>query len=179
MKHRKLPAEAFSYYMSLGVDRSYALVAKKYGVTRRTVTRNAVREGWKASADEWTKKTRLTIETRSRESIASMTARHIDMAREIQAKALAELRRMPMKDASDAARLLEQAMRYELSLRLFEESKLKPQQDANQSISDGGLISMLRALVPEEVEDQEADQVPSASELEGRAPSSADRAAGS
>jgi len=43
---RKIPADAFDYYASLGPDRSYRAVAERYGVSKRAVTKHAAAEGW-------------------------------------------------------------------------------------------------------------------------------------
>ncbi len=43
---RKLPPDAFSYYAGLGPERSYKAVAKRFRVSKQTVTRRAVRENW-------------------------------------------------------------------------------------------------------------------------------------
>ena len=46
MPARKIPPEAFDHYFSLGPERSYEAVARKYGVTKRAVTKLAKRESW-------------------------------------------------------------------------------------------------------------------------------------
>ena len=43
---KKLPPDAFHYYVGLGVNRSYQAVAEKYGVSKRAVTSRAVQEDW-------------------------------------------------------------------------------------------------------------------------------------
>ena len=43
---KKLPAEAFSFYVRLGPSRSYRAVAQEFGVHKRTVLRAAQRESW-------------------------------------------------------------------------------------------------------------------------------------
>jgi uncharacterized protein YjcR len=44
--NKRLPAEGFAYYLSLGADRGYAAVVEHYGVSKRTVTAAASREKW-------------------------------------------------------------------------------------------------------------------------------------
>ena len=54
MPRRKIPQDAFTYYMALGPGWSYAQVAVHYGVTKRAVTKIATRERWQAQALAWT-----------------------------------------------------------------------------------------------------------------------------
>lgn len=46
MSKTKVDEGAFKYYVALGAARSYALVAQKYGVNKRTILRLADREKW-------------------------------------------------------------------------------------------------------------------------------------
>ena len=50
MAHRKIPQDAFTFYVSLGPGRSYQKVAEKYGVTKRAVVNVGTREKWQAQA---------------------------------------------------------------------------------------------------------------------------------
>jgi len=43
---RKLPPDAFSFYVSLGVNRSYQAVGKHYGASNTSVSKLAIKEGW-------------------------------------------------------------------------------------------------------------------------------------
>ena len=43
---RKIPEEAFEFYVGLGPHRSYQAIADHYGVTKRAITKVAVRDGW-------------------------------------------------------------------------------------------------------------------------------------
>ncbi len=43
----RIPPDAFDFYVGLGANRSYQLVADRFGVHKRTVTKCAVREEWK------------------------------------------------------------------------------------------------------------------------------------
>ena len=52
MAQRKIPQDAFTYYVSLGASRSYQKVAEKYGVTKRAVVNLAKRERWQEQVVE-------------------------------------------------------------------------------------------------------------------------------
>ena len=47
----RIPPDALEYYVSLGADRSYEKVADHYGVSKRAVTKLAVRQRWQEFAD--------------------------------------------------------------------------------------------------------------------------------
>ena len=69
----KLPLEAFDYYLTLGVGRSYQAVAEKYGVSKVAVTTRAKRDDWQGKiqqieAEAAKKSQRRAIETREEES---------------------------------------------------------------------------------------------------------------
>lgn len=49
---RKLPSDAFTYYVSLGPDRTYGTVAKYFQVDKRTVLRHASAQKWQAQIAE-------------------------------------------------------------------------------------------------------------------------------
>ena len=52
MPVRKIPPDAVTYYLSLGPGRSYQKVAEYYGVTKRAVTKIAVKEHWQEKVAE-------------------------------------------------------------------------------------------------------------------------------
>ena len=43
---RKIPDDAFSAYCAMGPERSYRVLADKYEVSKRAITKLAAREGW-------------------------------------------------------------------------------------------------------------------------------------
>ena len=54
----KLGPEAFKFYVSMGPGRSYQGVADHYGVSKRAVTKCAVRENWQGRLDAIEEKAR-------------------------------------------------------------------------------------------------------------------------
>ena len=52
MPTRKIPLDAFAFYVSLGPGRSYQKVAEQYGVTKRAVVNVATRDRWQAQVEE-------------------------------------------------------------------------------------------------------------------------------
>jgi hypothetical protein len=114
---RKIPADAFSYYFSLGIDRSYQAVAEKYGVSKRSVTKLAKRENWTKRIQEIDKKAQEAVDKKMTESLEQMTERHIKFAKLIQKKALEALKSMPLGTAMDGIRALDLAVKQERLIR--------------------------------------------------------------
>ena len=45
---RRIPHNAFEFYVALGLERSYARIAEHFGMTKRAVTKHAASERWSA-----------------------------------------------------------------------------------------------------------------------------------
>ena len=86
--NRKLPPEAFQYYVSLGPGRSYEAVGEKYGCSRRGVADLAKRDRWQERLAEVDQRAKERTESQALESIAAMNERHLKIARFLQSKGL-------------------------------------------------------------------------------------------
>ena len=113
----KPSGDAFTFYFSLGPGRSYADVAREFGISRRTVLRRAKAEDWKGRIDRIEAEARVRIDKKVVESIEEMSERHLKILRAIQGKALATLQRMELTDAMDAVRALDLTVKAERILR--------------------------------------------------------------
>jgi len=114
---RKIPPEAFSFYLGLGQARSYEAVARHFEVSKRAVSNLAGKERWQekvAAADE---QARAKAVERAQESIEEMNERHLKTVQLIQKKALESLRGMTLEGAMDAVRALSMAVRDERLIR--------------------------------------------------------------
>lgn len=114
---RKIPKDAFEFYVGLGPDRSYQVVADHFGVTKRAVTDRARQEQWQQKVAEIEAKARQNAEQRLMEALEDMNARHIKSLRIVQARALEALRNMPLQTAMEAVRALDVAIRQERLIR--------------------------------------------------------------
>jgi hypothetical protein len=103
---RKIPAEAYSFYLGLGQLRSYEAVAAKYGVTKRAVTRCAKREQWQPRLEVAERQARERAEEKAQESLDEMNDRHLKTMQLVQKKAIEALRQMPLDTAMNAVRAL-------------------------------------------------------------------------
>lgn len=110
---RKIPPDAFSFYVSLGVKRSYLAVAQHYGASKASVTKLATRENWQKRVREIEDRARQASDERAVESLEAINGRHLKSMRVVQAKALEALRTMTLADAMDAVRALDMAVRQE------------------------------------------------------------------
>jgi hypothetical protein len=114
---RRLPHDAFSFYMSLGAARSYTAVAEKYGVSKRAVTRRAASEQWQQRAAEMEEQARKKADEKLQEKLEEMHVRHLKLLAVIQGKALEALRNLPLSKAMEAVRALELCIREERATR--------------------------------------------------------------
>ncbi len=114
---RKLPHDAFEFYVSLGADRSYQVVADHFGVTKRAVTNRGRQESWQSRVAEIEAKARRGAEQRVVETLEDMNTRHMKSLRIVQARALEALRKMPIETAMEAVRALEIGIRQERLVR--------------------------------------------------------------
>lgn len=110
---RRIPEDAFTYYMSLGTDRSYAKVATKYGVTKRAVSKRAQADDWAGRAEKIQSESRARQDAGIVDAFDEMNQRHLKVLKVIQGKALEALRTLPLERATDAVKALELVMKQE------------------------------------------------------------------
>ncbi len=90
--NRRIPPDAFSFYLSLGIKRNYEAVAAKYGVSRRGVAEFAKREQWKERLASLDARARAIAEEKALESIEAMNERHLKESRFLQSKGIERLK---------------------------------------------------------------------------------------
>jgi hypothetical protein len=91
----RLPQDAFTYYVSLGPDRSYAAVAEYFRVDKRTVTRRAASERWQEQVTEIENAARKNVQQKLGTTLEDMNERHLKILRVVLGKAIEALRAMP------------------------------------------------------------------------------------
>jgi hypothetical protein len=117
MTTRKLPPDAYSYYLSLGVGRSHTQVAEHYGVIKGTVTERSVKEGWQEKIKVAEQAAQAAAEKKAQESINEMNDRHLKTAQLVQRKGLEDMRSRPFATSGDAARAIFMGMEKERLIR--------------------------------------------------------------
>jgi hypothetical protein len=110
---RKIPADAFDYYFSLGPSRSYRAVAEHYSVTKRAVTNLAKREDWQHRLVEVENEARARADKKKVDSLEAVTDRHLKALRLVFGKGIEALRNMPIDTPADAMRAIALAIREE------------------------------------------------------------------
>lgn len=110
---KKIPADAFDFYFSLGPSRSYQAVADRYGVTKRAVTGLAKRENWQRRLVEVEAEARARADRKKVDSLEAVTERHLKALRVVFAKGLEALRNMSIDSPADAMRAIQLAIREE------------------------------------------------------------------
>jgi hypothetical protein len=110
---KKIPSEAFEFYVALGPARSYQAVSEKYAVSKRSVTRHALRDGWQERLRAIEAKAREASDQKAQETLEAIRSRHLKGMRFIQAKAIETLKSASLESASDAVRAYTAAVREE------------------------------------------------------------------
>jgi hypothetical protein len=113
---RKLPSDAFSFYLGLGHRRSYKEVAQHYGASKRAVVDAAAREQWPERLARIELEAREKADRDHAESLAEVRRRHLQTVRAMNARALAALREFPLASGMDAIRAAEVTIKLERML---------------------------------------------------------------
>jgi len=117
MGKRKLPLDAFEFYFSCGIERSYLTVAEYFNVSKTAVANLADRENWQERLKEREQEAQNALNRKVSETIEQMNTRHLKSLRVIQGKALEALKALPLTAAIDGIRALELAIRQERVIR--------------------------------------------------------------
>jgi hypothetical protein len=117
MGARKIPADAFEVYVSLGAGRSYTAIADRFQVNKRSVTALAKREDWQGRIAALEKKAKDALDQKAAETIEAMKGRHLAVYQALQRKALEALKMKSLDSAMDAVRALDVALEGERLVR--------------------------------------------------------------
>ena len=117
MGARKIPADAFEVYVSMGTSRSYAAIAERFHVNKRSVTALAAREDWQGRLATMERKAKEAVDQKAAETLEAMKARHLAVYQALQRKALEALRVKSIDSAMDAVRALDVALEGERLIR--------------------------------------------------------------
>ena len=102
--NKLLPPDAFEAYVALGQERSYATLARNYGVSKRCVTREAARGKWIERLSKIEEDARAASDRRVTETLADMHERHVKMLKVMGARVVTALRDHPIDSGMDAIR---------------------------------------------------------------------------
>jgi hypothetical protein len=113
---KKIPPDAYAFYLGLGPGRSYQAVAERYVVTKRAVAFCADRENWQKRIREEDSKLREKAEKQAAESNKTVRQGQLKVLRFIQGKAIEALKDMSITSAVDAAKVYTLALDKERQL---------------------------------------------------------------
>ena len=109
----RIPEDAFDYYVSLGVERSYRAVADHFGATKRAITKIAARDGWAARLAKIEQTARERSDQRLAETLEEIRSRHLKTLRAMNARALSALQQFPLNSGMEAMRAAEMVIKLE------------------------------------------------------------------
>ena len=109
----RIPPDAFDFYFSLGPKRSYEAVGEKYGVSKRSVVKRALRDGWQRRVAEIEAKAQAKATERAVETLEEVKFRHLKTFRAVGLRALESLKGLHFESALDVVKALEIAARQE------------------------------------------------------------------
>ena len=94
--NKRLPPDAFNFYVALGSTRSHKAVADHYQVHKRTVVRTADRENWTDRLVAVEKEARETSDKHLAKDLAEQTLRHRKMLTAMASRAARALQEFPL-----------------------------------------------------------------------------------
>ena len=157
--NRKLPEDAFDFYFSLGPGRSYDAVAKKFGVSKRSVTTLAAKEDWQGRLASLHQRARERSDAKAIETLEQMSERHIKALQFVFARGIETLRATAMESAADAVRAILSAIKHERLVR--GEATERTEGNSLEEITKREIATLLEIVeVPDddgEEDDDEAD----------------------
>lgn len=112
----RLPSDTFQRFLDLGPGRSYSKLAAALAVSKRSVVARASKEGWQVRLAQIEAAAQRQTEERAVEDVVAVDAKHLRMARAIQARALESLRNSPLGNGTAAVRALDVAIRIERAI---------------------------------------------------------------
>ena len=110
---RKIPDDASERYVALRANRSHQALAEDLGVSKRAVTKCAVREKWTERLTKIEQTARDRSDQKLTESMEQMRDRHLATLKAMHARALSGLMQYPLTNGMDAMRAAEMAIKLE------------------------------------------------------------------
>jgi hypothetical protein len=111
---RRVPqADAFAMYCGMGVVRSYAAIAKHYGVSTRGVMFLAKRYRWAERLREIEQIAEERMREQQIQAVIEARERHLKSLKVLQGKALAGMRDQNARSLNEATRALETGIKLE------------------------------------------------------------------
>jgi hypothetical protein len=153
--NRKLPMDAFDYYLTLGVGRSYQAVADKYGVSKVAVTARAKRDGWQGRIQRIEEEARKNGERRAIETRDDENERRLKYWQAVERRALETVRAHPFETVMDAVRGLDLAMK---NIRLIQGEPTERREVSVEEITKREVATLLEVVRGDDESDTASQQ---------------------
>lgn len=146
---KRVPEEAFAYYVELGHERSYRAVGNKFGFSKRAITKLAVREKWAERLSTIEAEARARADKQLIESKVETHERELKLVKLMAARAMEGLSRFPATTTAEAARL------GELSLKLRRLLEGEPSEHTAVSVEEVTRHEVRALLTSKEPQDDD------------------------
>ena len=107
-------AGAYEDYLAMGAERSYQVLADRYGVSKTAIVKRAKKEQWQDRIADLEQQARERAEEKAVDELEAVRQRHLKEARFLQARALQALKALPPERGIRAAAALSIAWKHEL-----------------------------------------------------------------
>ncbi len=101
---QRIPENAFELYVGMGAARSYAALAEKLDVTKRSIVKHAAREKWAERLEKIQREVREQCDKRLAEELADMHERHIKLLKVMAGKVVKGLSDFDLGSCMEALR---------------------------------------------------------------------------
>lgn len=149
----KIPEDAFETYVGMGPGRSYAALAAKLGVDKRSVVRLARKEAWAERLAKIQEEVRAATDKKLAADLQAVRERQLQQARFLQGQAVKAMKDLSPKEAVKMATALNIAWKHELLL-------LGEPTDRHASTVEEVTRREIESMVLQEGEEDEWDDEP-------------------
>jgi len=154
---RKLPADAFDYYVGLGEGRTYRAVAKYYDVGYAAVARTAERDEWEERLQKITLEARARTDEMLVETIEQMSVRHRKMLRAMAARAIKAIQEYPLTSGMEGMRAAETVIKLE---RLIAGESTGRTEHSIEQVIKNEFNTIMRPVSARVIEREEPEELP-------------------
>lgn len=110
---KRIPENAFEYYVALGPERSYQLCANHFGVLKRSICKLAKRQGWSARLAAIEADVQARVDAKLADEMEEMRLRHRKLLKAVSIRAAKALAEIPLATGMEGVRAAEIAVKLE------------------------------------------------------------------
>jgi hypothetical protein len=110
---KKLPDDAFAFYVSLGNDRSYQAVADHYGLSKRAIVGAASKGDWLARLAKIDREAQERSDKELAEGQAEIRTRHLKLLRAMASRAAKAIQEFPLTSGMEGVKTAELVIKLE------------------------------------------------------------------